>query len=218
MNNQKAKYAIAMIWVIIILKILSLIIEAPLFLLNENILSTDNIDQNIILVVDSISSYTALLTLAASIISIITFIRWFKQVYYNIELRVGKLKYSNSWTIASWFIPIVNLFIPYEMMKDLYTKTDQYLLCHSMEPYTERLKTNYVNGWWTLWIIFLIINYWSMKIQWSSITIETLSNSNNLLSIINTILLIVLGMTTIIVIEDYSKAEKLLAETTILAE
>lgn len=218
MNNQKAKYAIAMIWVIIILKILSLIIEAPLFLLNENILSTDNIDQNIILVVDSISSYTALLTLAASIISIITFIRWFKQVYYNIELRVGKLKYSNSWTIASWFIPIVNLFIPYEMMKDLYTKTDQYLLCHSMEPYTERLKTNYVNGWWTLWIIFLIINYWSMKIQWSSITIETLSNSNNLLSIINTILLIVLGMTTIIVIEDYSKAEKLLAETTILTE
>lgn len=218
MNNQKAKYAIAMIWVIIILKILSLIIEAPLFLLNENILSTDNIDQNIILVVDSISSYTALLTLAASIISIITFIRWFKQVYYNIELRVGKLKYSNSWTIAGWFIPIVNLFIPYEMMKDLYTKTDQYLLCHSMEPYTERLKTNYVNGWWTLWIIFLIINYWSMKIQWSSITIETLSNSNNLLSIINTILLIVLGMTTIIVIEDYSKAEKLLAETTILTE
>lgn len=218
MNNQKAKYAIAMIWVIIILKILSLIIEAPLFLLNENILSTDNIDQNIILVVDSISSYTALLTLAASIISIITFIRWFKQAYYNIELRVGKLKYSNSWTITSWFIPIVNLFIPYEMMKDLYTKTDQYLLCHSMEPYTERLKTNYVDGWWTLWIIFLIINYWSMKIQWSSITIETLSNSNNLLSIINTILLIVLGMTTIIVIEDYSKAEKLLAETTILTE
>ncbi len=218
MNNQKAKYAIAMIWVIIILKILSLIIETPLFLLNENILSTDNIDQNIILVVDSISSYTALLTLAASIISIITFIRWFKQAYYNIELRVGKLKYSNSWTIAGWFIPIVNLFIPYEMMKDLYTKTDQYLLCHSMEPYTERLKNNYVNGWWTLWIIFLIINYWSMKIQWSSITIETLSNSNNLLSIINTILLIVLGMTTIIVIEDYSKAEKLLAETTILTE
>ena len=57
-----------------------------------------------------------------------------------------------------------------------------------------------------------------MKIQWSSITLETLSNSNNLLSIINTILLIVLGMTTIIVIEDYSKAEKLLAETTILTE
>lgn len=218
MNNQNAKYAIAMIWVIIILNILSLIIEVPLFLLGENILSTDNIDQNIILVVDSISSYTTLLTLAASIISIITFIRWFKQAYYNIELRVGKLKYNNIWTIASWFIPIVNLFIPYEMMKDLYTKTDQYLLCHSMEPYTERLKTNYVNGWWTLWIIFLIINYWSMKIQWSSITIETLSNSNNLLSIINTILLIVLGMTTIIVIEDYSKAEKLLAETTILTE
>lgn len=218
MNNLKAKYSIAMIWVIIILNILSLIIEVPLFLLGENILSTDNIDQNIILVVDSISSYTTLLTLAASIISIITFIRWFKQAYYNIELRVGKLKYNNSWTIASWFIPIVNLFIPYEMMKDLYTKTDQYLLCHSMEPYTERLKTNYVNGWWTLWIIFLIINYWSMKIQWSSITLETLSNSNNLLSIINTILLIVLGMTTIIVIEDYSKAEKLLAETTILTE
>lgn len=144
----------------------------------------------------------------AYIISAITFILWFQRAYYNLAILTGNTEYDNGWAIGSWFIPIANLFIPYKIMKELYEKTDQYLLISEDEDYTEnRLTIKYIGWWWALWIIsnvsFRIIDNGMSMVQALDAIIIC-----RMLYIISILLFIILGFITIIVIQDYAETEK----------
>lgn len=210
-NSQRAKKAIALIWVVMITCVITLILEIIQLLVSYEIIPEEYISENTSFIIASIAGYTAILTFLALITSAITFIQWFRRAYYNLEKKMNKLEYSNGWAAGAWFIPIINLFVPYRIMKELYIKTDQYLLLNSKEPYTERLKTDYVKGWWTIWIFSLIFGSISFRIEWSFSSIDT--GSNLFLSVINSAIETTLCIITIIIIEDYNKAEKLLFET-----
>lgn len=212
-NGQRGRIAIGVIWVIILLGVVSLIIESIHLLIAYEIISVEDIGSSLLFILDSVLSYTALLILVAAIASIVTFIQWFRRAYYNIGLKTGKMRYGDGWAAGAWFIPILNLFVPYRIMKELYEKTDQYLVVNSSEPYAERLKTDYVKGWWTLWIIRIFTSYISFKIEWSPLFTNTLGDENPFFSALGSVIEITLGIVTIIVIEDYSKAERLLVET-----
>lgn len=209
-NAKRGRIAVGMIWVIILLGVVSLIIESIQLLIASEIISVKDIGGNLLFILDSVLSYTTSLIFVATIASIVTFILWFRRAYYNIGLKTGKMRYGDGWAAGAWFIPILNLFVPYRIMKELYEKTDQYLVVNSREPYTERLKTDYVNGWWTLWIIRFFTSYISFKIEWGPLST---SDGNPFFSVLGSIIGITLGIVTIIVIEDYSKAERLLVET-----
>lgn len=57
------------------------------------------------------------------VISCITFIQWFRRAYYNLGQIAKNLSYEEGWAAGSWFVPILNYFRPYQIMKELYKKT-----------------------------------------------------------------------------------------------
>src|SRR5690606_24159471 len=61
------------------------------------------------------------------IVSTITFLKWFRRAYYNLGIRVSPLSSSNIRAAISWFIPIVSIYKPYQILKEMYQKTN-YLL------------------------------------------------------------------------------------------
>jgi len=56
-------------------------------------------------------------------ISVITFIMWFRRAYFNLHQKVNHLSYSEGWAAGSWFVPIINLYRPYQIMKEIYIET-----------------------------------------------------------------------------------------------
>ncbi len=96
-------------------------------------------------------------TLLATIVTIVFFIRWFRRAYLNLPaLGAASLRFKSWWTIGGWFIPIANLFRPKEIANDIWraSKPDappqQGLLWHGTD-----VPTLFV--WW--WLFFLVGNW-----------------------------------------------------------
>jgi hypothetical protein len=62
-----------------------------------------------------------LVQLALTIAAAVVFIRWMYGAYRNVELVApGERRYSPGWAIGSWFVPILNLFRPKQMINDIW--------------------------------------------------------------------------------------------------
>ena len=71
----------------------------------------------------------------------VVFIRWIHAAYRNLEVVApSEKRYSPGWAIGSWFVPIMNLFRPKQMINDVWRAGDA-------KPGVLLL------GWWLLWIL-----------------------------------------------------------------
>jgi hypothetical protein len=57
--------------------------------------------------------------LVAFVVSAITFICWFYRAYWNLKARGIIVDHPTLGAISYWFIPFLNLFRPYQIMKEL---------------------------------------------------------------------------------------------------
>lgn len=101
----------------------------------------------------SISFANALLYLAG----LILFFLFLYRAHGNARaLGASQLKYSAGWTIASFFIPLVNLYVPYEAVRDIY----RFSLADDRDERSPPRGTPIVSWWWTCtitwWGIVLI--------------------------------------------------------------
>lgn len=205
-NNSRSKAVISMIWIILILDIVSLLSNYLQLLLLSDMSNGATVEEQTLQNNDFRQWVISIIYIIAFIISAAAFIRWFKRAYSNLALKMpNQLDYSVSSTVYCWFIPFVNFYLPYVIMKSMYTNTDKYLIYKGNENYTEQLKTNYLGWWWFLWIMsrltFKITNKTSIFTNiLDSTVIDMLSNGFS----------IILAIITIIVIKDYANAEKIL--------
>lgn len=217
-NEKRAKNAILLIWIIFgnyLLIVLIATISTMLFTvwlpyLEEN--STLSFLSNLC---DKAIVYADYLTIALFIISAFTFILWFRRAYYNLRLFSGITELGDGWAAGAWFVPIMNLVVPYQIMKELYTKTDKYLLIENTDEYeNKRLRISTVNWWWTIWITTKIsekATKWISKFSNLDTTDDALIYS--LFSFLFLLLNLALCIVTIKVIKNYAEAEKLIATT-----
>jgi hypothetical protein len=106
-----------------------------------------------------------LLWMVARVGSYITFLMWFHRAHRNLpSLGSRDLKYSPGWAVGAWFVPILNLFRPYQIMGEIWRGSD---------PENVRLDSQYqqyapgsslVGWWWALWIIMFLANQIARKL------------------------------------------------------
>lgn len=98
---------------------------------------------------------------------IIAFLMWMRRAYYNISTRV-QMEDSDGWAVGYWFIPILNFFKPYRMMKEMFTKTSDYLErnLESFRPFEFKAMLRW---WWVLWILVSLISNISTRLTGDSI-------------------------------------------------
>lgn len=205
-NGQRAKVAIILIWIMLVLEVISLISGYLQYNLLQIAVNGGEIPQKSADANDSREEIIALIYLIFFIISAVTFIQWFRRAYNNLHFRVKNLSYTEGWAAGSWFVPIISLFRPYQIMKELYLATIQLLKRNGNNI---SLNTNYLGIWWTLWIINNIIGQIVFRYSERANTIDEIVNSTTL-SIVNNLIGIPLALVTIKVIKDYSNIEHLL--------
>jgi hypothetical protein len=91
------------------------------------------------------------------LVYVIVFIFWFFCAYSNLHKLIADLKYKAGWAVGSWFVPVLNFFRPYRIMKELYQRTGEIIDRNGIK--TEKLKFSPVKTWWTLWLV-----YWGLKL------------------------------------------------------
>lgn len=207
-NEQRGKTAMILIWTVMAIStIISVASAVDVFLLLQYA-DGQELSQTAADISDIVLRVSGYLYIAAYIISAFTFILWFRRAYYNLQVITGNTEYTDGWAAGSWFIPVANLFIPYNIMKELYTKTDQYLFVDDNEDYSDnRLSTNYIGWWWALWIICNVFGRVISKAMDKAETLDGIIISRIFYTGFS-LSSIILAFITIIVIRDYTEAEK----------
>ena len=207
-NEQRAKNAILLIWIILVLEIVKLISSYLQYNLLQTATNGGYISDEAITANNSRELIISILHFIAYVISVITFIMWFRRAYYNLHQKVNHLSHSEGWAVGSWFVPIISLYLPYQIMKEIYVETKELL---NKKGLSEKVNytTSYLGWWWTLWIIGIIISNLIFGFKHNTIDnyiVLTIAHMGlNILRILYTLI-------TIKIIKDYSKVEPLLNE------
>lgn len=83
----------------------------------------------------------------------VTFLVWFSRAHKNLPVlgAVG-LEYSPGWAVGAFFVPIMNLYRPMQIMREVWKASDP--ATPRDEPYgwSERPSSPLIGWWWGLWI------------------------------------------------------------------
>ena len=207
-NQQRAKIAMILIWIVFALEIISFISGFLQYNLleeakNGHYFTNDQLNAN-----DIREGIVGIFYSLAMIISMITFIKWFRRAYFNLHLRTNYLSFSEGWAAGSWFVPIIYLFRPFQIMKELYNRTKELLLERGIMG---NFGTAHLGWWWTFWIISNILGQIFFRMSFHNDDIDSLLKST-FVGMANNIIGIPLGLITIKVIKNYADMESLLFE------
>jgi len=207
-NTRRAKIAQLFIWIVLALEIVSLISNTMQYNLLQWVMDGNFVTDQELELNDSRQQIIAGGYLFFFIVSGITFIMWFKRAYFNLHQRVRNLSYTEGWAIGAWFVPIISLYRPYKIMKELYEETKKLLKKSDLLHFND-LSTIYLGYWWALWIISGILTqiYYRFPVN----TIQNFSDAT-MVDIFSNILGIPLALITIKIIKDYAKFEPKLKE------
>ncbi|MCZ8198189.1 MAG: DUF4328 domain-containing protein [Flavobacterium sp.] len=208
-NADRAKYAIIAILVVMCINIVASVssyFQWQLLLdykngmaLTDELSSANNLRQEIIRFV----------FLIAFITSIVFFILWFRRAYYNLQVRTGNCRHSDGWAAGSWFVPIICLYRPYQIMKELAEETTSLLSIASGKEV--KSDSDVISIWWVLWIFTNYIVKYGMNWAFKGESIDNLINGT-LLAIANNLLGIPLAIITVFMIKKYAAKETALTQ------
>ena len=206
-NGPRAKNAMTLIWIIFALEIVSFISGYFQYDLLESAANGASITPVTATLNDLREQIIAVIYFIVQIISIVTFIQWFRRAYYNLQLKVPNLLFTDGWAAGSWFVPIISLFRPYQIMEELYNESNDLLEKKGLN--VNGLSTKYLFWWWALWILSSLVGQVVIRYTLNSESLDDMifaTTSGMFQNIIN----IPLALLVIKVIKDYSKVEPIL--------
>ena len=212
-NEQRSQNAIILIWIALAMSSISLVSSCFQYDLLQTAANGGEISIEYATINDNREQAIGIIQIVVFVLSAITFIQWFRRAYFNLHLRVNRLSYSEGWAAGCWFMPIVNLFRPYLIMKELFQET--HLFLKRNEVYTsENFSMPSLSLWWTFWIIDRFFGQFVLKYSLKAETIDELTTTT-IAQIISNGIGILLAIITVNIITEYSKLEPVMHKVTI---
>jgi len=165
-NTARAKQIVSIFWIMLGTTIVNMgALAWRYFLLNDVQANPDDIDLDMINASDTLVLAINVAHLIVIILSIVFFIMWFRRAYYNLHmLPWHNARYTEGWAAGSWFVPIINLWWPYQIMMDIWRGTQYALKERLGEPRSAAI----VGWWWALHLITSFYNNISARIGWNA--------------------------------------------------
>jgi hypothetical protein len=96
------------------------------------------------------SGFVSMIFVYLMTLAIVLFLVWLARSRRNAqELSPGGSVPSGGWTIGAWFIPVVNFFVPRQLILDIGRA--------SSASWEQQRGTTLVNRWWIAWILHAVV-------------------------------------------------------------
>lgn len=209
-NANRAKLATTFIWIVMGFQIISTISSFFQYLLLKSVAEGNSITPEAATSNDLRQSIIAILFAILYIFSVVFFIQWFRRAYFNQEVKFKSMASTNGWTAGAWFVPILNLFKPFQLMQEMYENAENYLLDKKLIEEKNSRKL-IIGWWWGLWIGTGVISRISSSFQSSADDIGELIGST-LFSMFIIVIFIPLSILTVKTIQNYNEMELILEQ------
>ena len=133
-------------------------------------------------------------SLIAFVASAVLILKWIYRANYNArQLGAQNMTYTPAWSIGYYFIPIFNLWKPYQAMKEIWMA--------SKNPLDWRFTkiSPILPIWWALWIISNLLNQSIFRLSASAEELPELMNLN-IMSQVSNVLDIPLAIVTLAIV------------------
>jgi len=153
-NTARAKQAISIFWIMLGVTILNMFsLGWQYYLLIDVQANPGSIDMETLRTSDTLRTVITVVNFIMLVVSMIIFIMWFRRAYYNLHcLSWHNARHSEGWAAGSWFIPILSLFWPYQIMEDIWRGTQNAIKERFGAP-----QSAAIIGWW--WTLYLVNNF-----------------------------------------------------------
>ncbi len=215
-NQQRAKTAILLVWLVFAMEIISLISAYFQYTLLQTVAQGGEVSMEAANANDSREQIIAIIYLIVYLVSAVTFIQWFRRAYYNIHQLVPYCLNTEGWAAGSWFVPILNLFKPYQIMKEIFSETNR-LLSGREETESRELSISLIGWWWAFWLINGFLGQLYFRLTLKAETLDDFLTSTTI-GMIGNLASIPLVIITVVIIRKYAAVEPLLHELEIPAE
>ncbi|OWP62338.1 hypothetical protein CDA63_14730 [Hymenobacter amundsenii] len=142
----------------------------------------------------------AFLQIPVRVLTIVFFLQWFRRAYFNLRLLGQRPDHSDSWAVICWFIPILSLFRPYSIMKEIWYGTGA-----TTGAGTD--SRTVLRWWWLAYIVHYGLGQMAGKAQMKAETMAQLQSASSL-SIISSLADMASAALSILVIGHVHRAEQ----------
>ena len=140
------------------------------------------------------------------LVTAVTFLRWVHRANKNSHgFGAADMRFTPGWCVGYYFIPILNLFRPYQCMKEIHQV--------SQDPVNWKAQkaSSMVSQWWALWILSMIINRIDFQYALTAESFEDLSVSFAV-TVVARVIGIVLCVSAIRMVKEIATNQQTLVE------
>ncbi len=155
-GHSRAQWAIGLFVITIILVLLSLAVNGfvPFYLHSQ----TTPIAPDQLASLGTALACFGFLELGVNVLTIIFFLLWLHRAYKNLPiLGVEQLKFTPGWAVAWWFIPIMNFFRPYQIIKEAWKASDPNVDLTNRLAWQTAPGSSLIAWWWAIFLLDRII-------------------------------------------------------------
>lgn len=205
-NLQRGKVAYIMVGLVTLFEIIALFSEYFQYSMLKAVNGGQQITEEMANRNDLRQQVIGILYLVVFIISVVTFLQWFRRGYFNLIQRTSRTTFTENWSVGCWFVPVISLYRPYQIMKEMWVSTTN-LNKEADSSFYESSIGNLISWWWGLWVLLSYVGNFVMK---STLKAETVNEmiTGSIASMISNILSVPLGILLYKIIKEYSEMEE----------
>jgi Domain of unknown function (DUF4328) len=149
------KFLQRLLWISVAIACIALIDDVVEFVqVQVGQMSPDQVASN-----DPIQGVVGLLQSGLGIVTGITFLKWIYRAYKNIQgFGAEGLRYSPGWAVGFYFIPILCLIRPVQVMGEIWRASDD------PRNWSQRPGSWVISSWWTLFLLYYAVTQVSLGI------------------------------------------------------
>jgi len=204
-NSKRAEYLLIVFWIVIGGLLLGLIPGFNEIILLDKLNNGEFVEDSAIDLSDTIQVTVGLIQTILYIISAVVFLNWYRRAYGNLNRLHIKTEYEEQ--MVGWYfaIPILSLFRPYQVVSEIWEKTQNYLKSIKSN-YMENNNSFFIGLWWGLFILSNFIGNFIFKSIFKDDTLENYIIESQAL-IVSDVIQIIEGLFVIYIVRNISKME-----------
>ena len=102
----------------------------------------------------SLENYGYQAEIGLTVLTVVPFLMWHFRASKNLQGFVSSgQSYTPGWALGCWFIPILNLFLPYRAISEVWRGSDRHILTEADFDWEKAPGTILLPLWWGLWIV-----------------------------------------------------------------
>ncbi len=156
--KTRSKWTLVFFGVLIAVIAASLVSTAAEIRLLERVVDGESVAERELTASDDRRSAIAGITLIVYVCLIIAFCTWVYRASKNLgALNAAGQRFSPGWSVGWWFVPIMNLFRPYQVMREIWRGSDPRVTDQDPSAWQYVPPSPILGWWWGIWIVSNLI-------------------------------------------------------------